>query len=210
MTSDPDHLWLPAPADLALSGDEMHVWSASLDVGGPRVQGLRRILTQDEVERAERFFFAEDRDRFIVARGLLRVILGRYLDAPPEQLQFCYGPRGKPALATRFGEDEIDFNLSHSHDLALFAITRNRRVGVDLECIRPIPKAGQLVGRFFSMQERAVFRALSPDKQLEAFFRCWTRKEAYIKANGQGFGLALDGFDVSMAPGERNTTSKPV
>jgi 4'-phosphopantetheinyl transferase len=202
MMTDPNHLWLPAPVVLSLSRDEIHVWRASLDLNRPRAQGLEHTLTPDEVGRAKRYRFPKDRERFIVARGLLRAILGRYLNTAPAQLRFCYGPSGKPAVAAQSGGNGIHFNLSHSHNLALYAVARNRRVGIDLEHIHPIPEISGVVEQFFSSQEKAVFRALAPDKQLAAFFRCWTRKEAYIKARGQGLALALDQFDVSIAPGK--------
>jgi 4'-phosphopantetheinyl transferase len=143
-----------------------------------------------------------DRDRFIAGRGLLRAILGRYLGLPPERLRFYYGPQGKPALDPDSEEDGIQFNVSHCHDFALFAVTRGRQVGIDLERIRPLPEAGQVAERFFSAQERSVFHALPESDRQLAFFRCWTRKEAFIKAEGQGLSLPLDGFDVSLAPGQ--------
>ena len=198
---NPDGTWLPAPESPTLSNDEIHVWRAHLDRALSRAESLRLTLAPDEMERADRFRFTEDRDRFIAARGLLRAILGRYLNSSPEQLQLCHGPRGKPALAAQSGGEGIHFNVSHSNDLALYAIARDRRVGIDVEYIRPIPEACQIVERFFSAREKAVFRALSSDKQVEAFFRCWTHKEAYIKAQGQGLTLTLDRFDVPVAPG---------
>jgi 4'-phosphopantetheinyl transferase len=198
-------LWSPPPAGLALSGDDVHVWRASLDLPAARVQCLQHTLTANELNRAERFYFQKDRERFIVARGLLRGILGRYLDMAPDQLRFCYSPHGKPALVGGSGGDVLRFNLSHSHGLALYAITCNRQVGVDLEYIRPIPEAERIAERFFSAQENAVFRALPQNKRLEAFLNCWTRKEAYIKARGEGLSLPLDQFYVSLASGEPTT-----
>jgi 4'-phosphopantetheinyl transferase len=194
--------WLPAPPDVQLSPYEIHVWSASLDVGRPRLQSLLRTLSQDEIEKAGRFRFAKDRDRFVVGRGLLRAILGRYLNERPEQLQFCYGPYGKPALVAQLERGGIHFNVSHSQDQVLYAIAPDRRVGIDLEYVRRIPEAGDIVERYFSSHERSVFRALAPDVQLGAFFRGWTCKEAFIKATGHGFRLAPDRFDVAIAPGE--------
>lgn len=198
---EPDDWWLPVPETLTLSHEEVHVWRASLDVAARHTQDLRCTLTIDELSRAERFVYAQDRERFIVARGLLRAVLGRYLNVAPEQLRFRHGASGKPALAAESGGHGIHFNLSDSHGLVLYAVALNREVGVDVEHVHPIPEAAELVARFFSFSERAEFRALAPDDQLGAFFRCWTRKEAYIKAKGQGFALPLDRFDVSVAPG---------
>lgn len=202
MTMNSDWTWLAAPASPTLSKEEIHVWRAHLDGAVARTEWLRRTLAPDEVQRAGRFRFTEDRHRFIVARGLLRAILARYLSVPPEQVRLCYGVCGKPALAAQPLGGEVHFSVSHSHDLALYAIARGRRVGIDVEHIRPIPEARQIVERFFSVQERALFRALAPDERVEAFFRCWTYKEAYMKAQGEGLTLALDRFNVPVAPGE--------
>jgi 4'-phosphopantetheinyl transferase len=197
-----DRLWLPPPADLKLSRDDVHVWRASLNLPASRVQSLQHTLAADELSRVERFHFQIDRQHFIVARGLLRAILSRYLDMEPGQLRFRYSPYGKPALATTLGQDTLSFNVSHSHGLALYAVTRGREIGVDLEGIRTGLDCEQIAARFFSPRENAVLRALPAELKPEAFFKCWTRKEAYIKARGGGLTLPLDQFDVSLAPGE--------
>jgi 4'-phosphopantetheinyl transferase len=197
-----DLLWGPPPADLALSSDDVHVWRASLDQPAWRLERLAQMLSADERAKAERFYFERDRKRFIVSQGLLRTILSRYLTIEPNQLQFCYGRRGKPALAQMFGGGTLRFNMSHSHGLALYAIARDRKIGVDLERIRPILDAEQIAERFFSAQENAIFCVLPPSQKLKAFFNCWTRKEAYLKATGDGLARPLDQFNVSLAPGE--------
>ncbi len=202
MTMQSHQEWLPAPPDLRLPPHEIHVWSASLEVGRPRIQDLRRTLSHDEIEKAGRFRYAKDRDRFVVGRGLLRAILGRYLNERPEHLQFCYGPYGKPALVAQREGDGIHFNVSHSQDQVLYAFAQGRRVGIDLEYVRHLPESGDIVERYFSSRERSVFRALAPDARVEAFYRGWTCKEAYIKATGHGFEIAPDRFDVAIAPGE--------
>ncbi len=194
--------WGPPPDTVKLGSDEVHVWRAALDLGASGLQNLEHALSADERARAERFCFWKDRERFIVARGLLRVILGSYLEMEPGQLRFCYGPHGKPTLAEGSGVDAFCFNLSHSQAVALYAITRHREVGVDLERLRPDLEGEQTAERLFSPREIAVLRALPPNLRLEAFFTCWTRKEAYIKARGGGLTLPLDRFDVSLAPGE--------
>ncbi|MBV8886879.1 MAG: 4'-phosphopantetheinyl transferase superfamily protein, partial [Chroococcidiopsidaceae cyanobacterium CP_BM_RX_35] len=124
------------------------------------------------------------------------------LGREPSQIQFHYGPRGKPSLTPASVASWLRFNLSHSQGLAVYAVTRDREIGIDIEHIRPMPEAAQLVSRFFSAQENAMFRTLLPSQQQTAFFRCWTRKEAYIKAVGDGLALSLDQFDVSLSPDE--------
>jgi len=180
----------------------VHVWCAALDVPESQVRSLWDTLTADERQRAERYIFEKDRTHFVVARGLLRVLLGRYLRQDPPHLRFTYGPHGKPALATDTGRATLCFNVSHSHGLALYAVTRSREVGVDVERIRPEVAQEKIAERFFSPREVTVLRALPTPLQATAFFACWTRKEAYIKAKGEGLALPLDQFDVSLAPGE--------
>jgi 4'-phosphopantetheinyl transferase len=152
--------------------------------------------------RATRFYFEKDRRHFIVARGVLRAILGRYLDLAPECLSFCYSSYGKPALSGEPDLNSIRFNLSHSYGVALYAVTRGREVGIDLERIRSDLAVAQIAARFFHRREIEMLRALPGEMQNRAFFRCWTRKEAYIKARGEGLSLPLDRFDVSLDPGE--------
>jgi len=180
----------------------VHVWRAVLDVPESQVRSLWDTLTADECQRAERYVFEKDRTHFVVARGLLRVLLGCYLRQDPPHLRFIYGPHGKPALATDTGGGALHFNVSHSHGLALYAITRGREVGVDVERIRPEVAQEKIAERFFSPREVTVLRALPAVLQATAFFACWTRKEAYIKATGAGLALPLGQFDVSLAPDE--------
>jgi len=194
--------WAYPHTDLVLSKDDIHVWRASLDQPTLCFQQLAQHLCADENRRAERFYFDCDRKHFIVGRGILRTILGQYLGIEPSQVQFCYGSRGKPALTQTCGGDWLRFNLSHSQELVLYAIAREREIGIDIEHIRPMPEAEQIVERFFSVRENAVFRALLPSQKQAAFFNCWTRKEAYIKALGDGLALPLDQFDVSLSPDE--------
>ena len=192
----------PPPLDLALTSDEIHVWCAPLDLSVSRFEMLSQTLSLDERMRAERFHFEKDRKRFIIGRGILRIILGYYLGVEPSRLQFCYGKCGKPALANTFGNGILHFNLSRSEGLALYAFSRDYQVGADIEYIRHIPEVDQIVERFFSATENNVFRALPESKKKEAFFNCWTRKEAFIKAIGDGLFYPLDKFDVSLVPGE--------
>jgi 4'-phosphopantetheinyl transferase len=192
---------------LVLGCDEVHVWRATLDQTPSQIQSFRHKLAADERARAERFHFERDRGHFIVARGVLRAILGGYLKRAPEGLSFCYSSHGKPALAGKSGGDAIRFNVSHSHGIALYAVTCGREVGVDLERIRFNLAVAEIAERFFSRREVAMLRTLSTEAQREAFFRCWTRKEACLKARGEGLSLPLDQVDVSLAPGEPDAVS---
>jgi 4'-phosphopantetheinyl transferase len=138
---------------------------------------------------------------FIVAHGLLRAILGRYLSRESHTLQFCYSQYGKPSLDREFGSDALSFNMTHSHGMALYAITRCRDIGIDLEYIDTNVACDQIAERFFSAHEVNMLREVPKQIQHEAFFCCWTRKEAYLKARGAGLSLALSQFDVSVIPG---------
>lgn len=198
--------WRLPPADLSLPEDEVHVWRAALDVAPGEVAQLVRTLSTDERQRAERLYAERDRQRYIVGRARLRGILARYLGGEPARLAFEYAPGGKPALAEASTHllrgHGISFNLAHSHALALYAVSHGRAVGVDIEYVRAFPDASQIAERYFAPGERAQLRALAPDHQLAGFFACWTRKEAFIKATGEGLARPLDNFEVSLAPGE--------
>ncbi|MGA7869680.1 MAG: 4'-phosphopantetheinyl transferase superfamily protein [Candidatus Binatus sp.] len=194
--------WGFPPATIVLGGNEVHVWQASLDEPAPQRDRLLHTLSADERTRAERFYFQRDRERFIIAHGILRAILALYLNRAPESLSFCYSSHGKPALACESGGDAPRFNMSHSHGVALYAITRGREIGIDLEFIRCDLEAEQIAERFFSRSEIATLRALPSSLRRHAFFLCWTRKEAYIKARGEGPSIALGQFDVSLIPGK--------
>lgn len=195
-------LWGPPPNHLNLSTGEVHVWLSSLDFSPPRIDNFRRTLDDEERDRAARFHFQKDRDHFIAGRGLLRDILGRYLGLEPRRLQFRYSSYGKPDLAEQPRNERLCFNVSNSHGLALFGITCGRQIGVDLEYVRSGLADERIAEHFFSAQEIRTLRALPPRVQNEAFFNCWTRKEAYIKARGEGLSVPLHLFDVSLAPGE--------
>jgi len=194
--------WGQPPRDLTLGEGEVHVWRAASDATRVGLEDWRRTLSLSEQVTAERFSFRRDRDRFIIRRGRLRAILGRYLATDSSRLQFNYGGGGKPALAPPYRDTQLRFNVSRSDGLVLYAITRGREVGVDLEQIQPAIAQERIPEHFFSAREVAALRALPAGEQVEAFFACWTRKEAYVKARGEGLALRLDWFDVSLAPGE--------
>jgi 4'-phosphopantetheinyl transferase len=200
--TDYDCLWDPPPANANLLHNDVHVWCAWLDQSIPSLEWLTQTLSMDELMRAERFQFEQHRHRFIIGRGLLRTILGYYLTIEPGQLHFCYGRYGKPALAEMPGPSTLRFSLTHADGLALYAVTRDRELGVDLEHIRPIAETEQIVDRYFSDREKAAFRALTADKKQAAFFTYWTCKEAYLKASGEGLNRPLNQIDVSLIPGE--------
>jgi 4'-phosphopantetheinyl transferase len=185
-----------------LAADEVHVWRIALNRPIEDFEGLRNLLAPEEISRADRFRFEKDRRRFVIVRGLLRLILGRYLDHEPSQLRFDYSDYGKPALAAAQNASGLRFNLSHAHEMALVAVTRDRHVGIDLEHIRPIPEVEQLAERFFSPQENELVRALAGSEKLEAFYQTWTCKEAYIKARGEGLSFPLERFHVVSSPDE--------
>jgi 4'-phosphopantetheinyl transferase len=191
--------WLPPPAEFTLAKDEVHIWQAHLNLSEAQCQTLARLLSPDEQQRAQRFYFEQHRQRFIAGRGMLRTILGRYLKLAPHQLQFSYEPRGKPWLADSCGGDWLRFNLSHSEDLALFAVTHDRTIGIDLEQIRPLSDTEQLAKRFFSPREYAAICASPPPQQQVTFFRYWTCKEAYLKATGEGIAR-LSQIEVTLSP----------
>jgi 4'-phosphopantetheinyl transferase len=208
---------MPAPRVMALgnargvaaarvpAGPDAHVrlqvWWAADDVPAGRLRVLHALLSADERDRAARLSPAAGR-RFVVARGLLRLLLARYLDDEPGGLRFGYGARGKPALAAPARGAALGFSVSRAPGLLAYAVARGRAVGIDVERVRPLPAYERLAARFFAPAERAALGALPEPQRREAFFRCWTRKEAYVKARGDGLSLALDSFEVSLAPGE--------
>ncbi len=194
--------WPTSPSLPVLSRHEVHVWCIPLQWRQQEIQNLAEILTEDERERANRFRLEQIRNHFIVARGVLRIILGCYLQVEPSNLRFKYGPYGKPALDGQALSGELCFNLSHCAGIALYAFTWSRAVGIDVESLCPGGIDWGIADRFFSRREVAALRALPEDQRDEGFFNCWTRKEAYIKARGEGFSIPLDSFDVSLIPGE--------
>jgi len=194
--------WGSAPSQVRATHEEVHVWRVSCGLSAREVRELRGLLSADEEARADRFRFARDRDDFTVARGVLRVILGRYTGREPGDIRFIYSPFGKPSLDEGAGGGALRFNLSHSGGVALYAVTLGREIGVDVERVREDMDCVGVADRFFSADEVGVLHSLAPEAQTRAFFDCWARKEAYIKAHGHGLSLPLDSFDVSLAPGE--------
>lgn len=194
--------WPTLPSDQRLEGAEAHVLAFGLDVPAEALARLTPVLCAAELERALRFRFEVHRNRFVVGRAVLRLALGRYLGVPPAALEFSYGVNGKPALAGALAKHGWQFNLAHSENLALLAITRTGPAGIDVEHLQLLPDADQLVARFFSAREGAAYRALPDSQKTVAFFNLWTRKEAWLKATGDGIGHLLNQVEVSFLPGE--------
>lgn len=181
------------------AADELHLWRASLAPGGARVAELARTLSDDERARAERFVAPDDRRRFVAARAALRELLGRYLERPPASVAFAYGPAGKPELDGDSNGPDLRFNVAHSGEVALYAVTIGRRVGVDVEALRPIAELRELSRLVFSDREREELWAQPAWRRERTFFDGWVRKEAVLKALGHGLSAGLESTEVSLA-----------
>jgi 4'-phosphopantetheinyl transferase len=189
------------PRALHVRPDHVDVWATALDPAPSTQARLEHWLDADERARAARFVFPRDARRFRVARGTLREILGGYLGVAPAAVRFVYAAAGKPAVAMPEARGAVEFNVSHSGEVALYAIGGAGRIGVDVEQIRPLADLEALAERSFSAAERRALLALSPAEREPAFFACWTRKEAFIKALGDGLSYPLDAFTVSFTAG---------
>jgi 4'-phosphopantetheinyl transferase len=187
---------------VSLDANEVHLWWTCLDRTQPPIRSFLQLLASDERARAARFRFEEHRRVYVAVRGLLRVILSRYLQIEPARIELNYGPHGKPELADSIGDHSLAFNVSHSEKLALFGIARRREIGVDVERIRADIEVRDLAKTFFSPEETAALLSLPEELWSEAFFACWTRKEAYLKARGDGLSVPLDQFTVTLAPNQ--------
>jgi 4'-phosphopantetheinyl transferase len=193
-------IWLQPPAHPPLPPDEVHVWFVNLAVDTHTVAELMASLPWTEQERAISFRSVSARTQFVVTRTSLRSILSAYLDVSPLHLRFIHGPQGKPALAGQW--NWLHFNVSHSHDVALIAVTRCGEVGVDVERIRPFANDMGMAERYFSPRETELLRALTGPERCEAFFHAWTRKEAFLKASGIGLSYGLERVEVTLLPKE--------
>jgi 4'-phosphopantetheinyl transferase len=198
----PENRWTEPPESLRLSESDLHVWRTHLDQPAATIQRLFATLSDEERERAARFHFPGGTENYIVGRGVLRSILGRYLEIEPAKLAFAYTSHGKPFLADGCTSVPIRFNLAHSGRLAVYAFVLNCDVGIDIEKNRPDFAGQRIADRFFSPREAYALRALPKVQREEGFLNCWTRKEAYIKARGEGLSFPLDAFDVTLKPGE--------
>jgi 4'-phosphopantetheinyl transferase len=190
----------------AWPGRDVHLWSFELNLPATEIKKYRDTLSEEEIARSGRFYFEKDRNQSIITRGCMRAILSLYLETTPAQLNFSYNTYGKPELAAdslRPGlHTGLCFNLSHSHGMGMVAIAQMCPVGIDIEFMRENLAYLEIARRFFSSHEVSELEGLPKNAQKEAFFQCWTRKEAYIKAVGGGLSVPLDRFDVSLKPGE--------
>ena len=177
-----------------LDRHQVHIWTLPLEATNS-AHSLRDLLSPDELERAARFRFDKHRDQYLLTRGTLRSLLGNYLGTAPREIAFEYSKYEKPSL--KQGHD-LAFNLSHTEGMAIFGFTRGHRIGVDIERLRSDFRADEIAERFFSASERAALREIAEERRHEFFFRIWTRKEAYIKALGEGLSHPLHQFDVSL------------
>lgn len=194
--------WMSPPAEPRSQLNEVHVWRVGLARSKSEVESLYKLLSEDERDRAERFRFERHRTRFIVARGAMRKILGLYMRQKPDSLHFDYTYFGKPFLQDVREVEAIRFNLSHARDIALCAVAHKREIGVDVEFVRADVDCESIAAQFFNRSEIETLLSIPEELRTQAFFKCWTSKEAYIKARGEGLSMPLDEFNVSLHPGE--------
>lgn len=184
---------------IKLPFNEVHLWLVTISSMKAKIETLWCLLSDDEVDRAKRFHFENDRKRFVVARGMLRTLLSHYCWCGPDEHRFRYSQYGKPYLVDN---DRPRFSVSYSNDKILYGFTQSREIGVDIEHIKPFENACEIVEKFFSDDEKIQFRGLPNHMKNRAFYNCWTRKESYVKALGKGLSLPLDEFSVSLIPNE--------
>jgi 4'-phosphopantetheinyl transferase len=194
--------WHTPPTDLSLPLNEVHIWRVNLETPPAVVQRCETVLSPSERTRAQRYVFKRDRRRWTIARATLRHLLSHYLNTEPATLEFDLNEFGKPSLATPHREMGIEFNLSHSAEMALYAFTRDRLVGIDVEYMRADLDFDGMARHSFSLQEQQLLHNLVGEEKRRTFFRGWTCKEAYAKALGKGFSQAFDQFTVSLLPSE--------
>lgn len=200
--TDSQHAALPTMATvIPTAGGTVEIVSVPLVVEMSAAGELAQCLSDDEQLRARRFVFDRDRTRYIVARAHLRKFLALRLGVKPHAVEFDYGKHGKPALSRRFADSGLHFNVAHSADVAVYAFSQKGKIGVDVEVIREMKDADEIAARYFSQTENDAYRALDADQKALGFFSCWTRKEAFIKAIGDGLCYPLNCFDVSLTPG---------
>jgi len=197
VTAEP---WAAATRRPSLAAGEIDLWLARLDSPAGDAAALTAVLSADERARAQRFVYGRDRKQFVTTRAVLRYLLGGYLERDPAAIEFGYNLHGKPRLTGQ--ASPLEFNVSHSSDAAVFAFSRAGAVGVDVEAIREVADGDNLAERFFAPAEARALRAVPPVLRDRAFFNCWTRKEAFIKAVGDGLSYALDSFEVTLTPSD--------
>ncbi len=202
MLTHTEACWRLPPSAVCIPDGAAHLWLVGFDLGSADISNGRSLLSSSEIGRSKQFRHGRDSNRFVLVRSSLRIILGRYLDLPPDKLEFCCTRYGKPELTKGCAGADLRFNVSHSEDYALVGITYAREIGVDIEHVKPIPEANLMARHFFSSNERTALDGLPPEELPRSFFRYWTRKEAFIKARGQGLSYPLDRLDVSTISSE--------
>ena len=190
---------MPLQCSFELSPSAVHIWPLRTEASDDVAAVAERVLAADEMNRAAKFGFHKLRQSFVITRGVLRHLLGRYLRLQPADIEFVYGSKGKPAITSAAG---LQFNLAHSNGMAVIAIAADCQIGVDLEYMRPIPDMQYLAQRFFCAEEAAELMSLLPSERQGAFFRCWTRKEADLKAIGDGLSAPLNAYRVTVRPND--------
>lgn len=195
--------WPAAPAELSALDRTVHVWAVQLDDARVDLNGGRELLSPEERERAARFHFEQHRRRYLIAHIAMHEILARYLSVEPARISFELGSNGKPELPPALAPAGVEFNLSHSNDMALIAVNQIGELGVDIEYVKPDFEFQEIAERFFTAREVAALRALPAELQRQAFFKCWTSKEAFLKAKGTGLSGKLDEVEITLgAPGQ--------
>ncbi len=191
-------IWRLPQEQIEREAGYIHVYRILLDLPEADIQYFASLLSNEEHQRAERYLFSKHRARFIASRAQAKMILGRYTGLKPEQVELTYNPYGKPLLEALPGSSTLHFNVSHSHDLGLVAVTEVAEIGVDIEKVRPDIDYTHISRQFFSLDETERLLDLPAEEQVEAFYNIWTRKEAFIKGRGIGLATPLDQFDVSI------------
>lgn len=194
--------WHIPPDFIRLKENEVHTWRLYHDQVNYPINNLKNLLAPDELKRSQKFRFTEHQNRFIISWALLRLILEIYLKTKASLIHFQYNPYGKPFLSNKSKGECIKFNMSHSGNISLYAVTRNREIGIDVEFIKSDIDELEIAKHFFSPHEIGELLQVPSQLRKKAFFDCWTRKEAFIKARGEGLSIPLDSFDVSLAPGQ--------
>ena len=190
-------IWTTPELDsLKIASDEIHIWCASLNLRVPYVHILEKRLSFDEQQRANKFIFEKDKNRFIVGRYVLRMLIGSYLSMPAEHVQFVYGDQGKPAIDPLMNQKKLCFNLSHSKGMAVYIFALNRSLGIDLECTDKQYKCQPIIERWFTQRELTIYNELPEDQKQDYFYRAWTLKEAYLKGLGGGLSIPLDDIEL--------------
>lgn len=190
--------WQNPSSNLVLPDDEIHLWRVDLNFSNQYIEQLEATLSEDEKQRANRFKFAHHKKHFIAARGILRQLLGRYIQSPGEKIDFIYNSRGKPELSSCFSDYNLKFNISHSQSLALYSFNYEKKIGIDLEYLRDNIDYKTLAQRFFCDREFKLINNCAMEQQQQRFYQLWTAKEAYLKATGEGLSGGLENLEIKL------------